>query len=393
MALQLIGRVQEGFAGQPAGAAAGDRHRRRPDRHRHDHRGRRRTTRSRSRSSSSAGRRWRPTRASEAELAKLYDAEEAEIAREFLEHGRAVRAERARAAAAGETARLRAAGRHVGRRLAGLPPRHGGQPGLPPEPRGDHQVLRGGRPLHREPVAAGLRPRRARRAAGGRVRAAGHDRGELRGTRGDAAGAQPVRRGRHVAQRHLRARAPGLVRDRHARPRRSRPSAPCSARTARSAGARRRASEIGFFTSYIRDGRTVSFYGDNHPIYAGSVVRAMASAKDGAPHVEALFAQGDRGAGPGGAAGARRGLAGVRGAAGRRLAAHGRARRSADADDRRGRRARARGGAPLRARAVLPAAELRGAGAAGRIEGAAPGDGGPGADRRLGRQAQRGCCR
>ena len=47
--------------------------------------------------------------------------------------------------------------------------------------------------------------------------------------------------------------------------------------------------EIGFFTSYIRDGRTVSYYGDNHPIYAGSVVRAMASAKDGAPHVEALF--------------------------------------------------------------------------------------------------------
>jgi len=34
----------------------------------------------------------------------------------------------------------------------------------------------------------------------------------------------------------------------------------------------------------------VSFYGDNHPVYAGSVVRAMASAKDGAPHVAELFA-------------------------------------------------------------------------------------------------------
>jgi NADPH-dependent glutamate synthase beta subunit-like oxidoreductase/NAD(P)H-flavin reductase len=45
----------------------------------------------------------------------------------------------------------------------------------------------------------------------------------------------------------------------------------------------------GFFTSYFRDGRTVSFYGDNHPHYAGSVVRAMASAKDGYPHVVALF--------------------------------------------------------------------------------------------------------
>jgi NADPH-dependent glutamate synthase beta subunit-like oxidoreductase/NAD(P)H-flavin reductase len=45
----------------------------------------------------------------------------------------------------------------------------------------------------------------------------------------------------------------------------------------------------GFFTSYLEDGRTVSFYGDNHPHYAGSVVRAMASAKDGYPHVVALF--------------------------------------------------------------------------------------------------------
>ena len=47
--------------------------------------------------------------------------------------------------------------------------------------------------------------------------------------------------------------------------------------------------EDGFFTSYLKDGRTVSFYGDNHPKYAGSVVRAMASAKDGYPHVVALF--------------------------------------------------------------------------------------------------------
>ncbi len=45
----------------------------------------------------------------------------------------------------------------------------------------------------------------------------------------------------------------------------------------------------GFFTSYLRDGKTVSFYGDNHPHYAGSVVKAMASAKDGYPHVTALF--------------------------------------------------------------------------------------------------------
>ncbi len=46
----------------------------------------------------------------------------------------------------------------------------------------------------------------------------------------------------------------------------------------------------GFFTSYAHEGRAVSFYGDNHPVYAGSVVRAMASAKDGYSFVEALFA-------------------------------------------------------------------------------------------------------
>jgi NAD(P)H-flavin reductase len=47
--------------------------------------------------------------------------------------------------------------------------------------------------------------------------------------------------------------------------------------------------EIGFFTSYNRDGKLISYYGDNHPLYAGNVVKAMASAKDGYPHVVELF--------------------------------------------------------------------------------------------------------
>jgi NADPH-dependent glutamate synthase beta subunit-like oxidoreductase/NAD(P)H-flavin reductase len=46
----------------------------------------------------------------------------------------------------------------------------------------------------------------------------------------------------------------------------------------------------GFYTSYERDGRTVSVYGDNHPTYAGNVVKAMASARDGYPAVVAGFA-------------------------------------------------------------------------------------------------------
>ncbi len=47
--------------------------------------------------------------------------------------------------------------------------------------------------------------------------------------------------------------------------------------------------ESGFFTSYEKDGRFISYYGDNHPRYAGNVVKAMASARDGYPEVLALF--------------------------------------------------------------------------------------------------------
>ncbi len=44
-----------------------------------------------------------------------------------------------------------------------------------------------------------------------------------------------------------------------------------------------------FFLSHEKDGRFVSFYGDNHPDYAGNVVKAMASAKRGAPAIFRLF--------------------------------------------------------------------------------------------------------
>jgi NADPH-dependent glutamate synthase beta subunit-like oxidoreductase/NAD(P)H-flavin reductase len=42
-------------------------------------------------------------------------------------------------------------------------------------------------------------------------------------------------------------------------------------------------------TSYQKDGKFISFYGDNHPVYAGNVVKAMASAKNGYPYVSKLF--------------------------------------------------------------------------------------------------------
>ena len=45
----------------------------------------------------------------------------------------------------------------------------------------------------------------------------------------------------------------------------------------------------GFFTSHNANGKFVTYYGDNHPRYNGNVVKAMASAKHGYPHVVALF--------------------------------------------------------------------------------------------------------
>jgi NADPH-dependent glutamate synthase beta subunit-like oxidoreductase/NAD(P)H-flavin reductase len=47
--------------------------------------------------------------------------------------------------------------------------------------------------------------------------------------------------------------------------------------------------ETGFFTSYEKQGRYISFYGDNHPVFAGNVVKAMASAKRGYLEIVELF--------------------------------------------------------------------------------------------------------
>ena len=47
--------------------------------------------------------------------------------------------------------------------------------------------------------------------------------------------------------------------------------------------------ETGFFTSYSKDGKYISVYGDNHPVYAGNVVKAMASARDGFKEIVRVF--------------------------------------------------------------------------------------------------------
>ncbi len=51
----------------------------------------------------------------------------------------------------------------------------------------------------------------------------------------------------------------------------------------------------GFFTSYqhpSRPDKLITFYGDNHPKYAGNVVKAMASARDGYPEIVSLLGTG-----------------------------------------------------------------------------------------------------
>ncbi|RMD71645.1 MAG: pyridine nucleotide-disulfide oxidoreductase, partial [Gammaproteobacteria bacterium] len=50
-----------------------------------------------------------------------------------------------------------------------------------------------------------------------------------------------------------------------------------------------KAPEFGPFTSYQREGRLVSFLGDTHPLFQGSVVKAIASAYRAYPHIMAAM--------------------------------------------------------------------------------------------------------
>ena len=96
-------------------------------------------------------------------------------------------------------------------------------------------------------------------------------------------------------------------------------------------------------TEIRADGRATSFFGDLHPSYAGNVVKAMASATQGAPIVSRMLAK----VAPASPVGDARIFRHARS----RISRDGRARRPAHADDRRSRRARAGGGATLPARA------------------------------------------
>jgi NADPH-dependent glutamate synthase beta subunit-like oxidoreductase/NAD(P)H-flavin reductase len=226
----------------------------------------------------------------EAALWKMYDPEETAIAREFLEHGRAVRAERARAAAAGETPNFQP-----------LVSGWGGvslvyRRGLKDSPayRLNHeeiskffeegiQFIEKLSPLACVPDEHGALKEvvfERVEGEGGTWKASGETVTLPARALFVAAGTQPnitsERENPGAFEVDTRARAFKsfqAVRGDDGTPR-LRPAP---------------AGEVGFFTSYNKGGRLISFYGDNHPAYAGSVVKAMASAKDGYPHVAALF--------------------------------------------------------------------------------------------------------
>ena len=89
---------------------------------------------------------------------------------------------------------------------------------LPPQPRGGRQGARGRHPLHREPVARSRRVPDEHGARAGAAASSGRAMkdGKLQGHRRDrrAAGAHRLRRRGHRAQRHLREGVPGHVRAR-----------------------------------------------------------------------------------------------------------------------------------------------------------------------------------
>ncbi len=225
-----------------------------------------------------------------ATLELTYDHEEREVALEFLEHGRAVRAERTRAVAAGEVPNF-----------APLVEKWGGVSLVYRRDMSDSPAYR----LNHEEITKffeeGVRfveklaPLACVPDERGALKAVEFERlalvdGELKGTGEQVtlpARSLFVAAGTSPNVTYERERPGSFEIDHRAKAFKSFKAVrgDDGALKLEDAG-----SGVGFFTSYLRDGHTVSYYGDNHPVYAGSVVRAMASAKDGAPHVEALFA-------------------------------------------------------------------------------------------------------
>ena len=290
MALQLTGAYKRSSLANLQVRLPAHRHRRRPDRASTRRPSCSPTTSCRSRRRSSASRRW--SRAfGETRVRGVVRRRGERDPRRVPARTAAPSAPSARARATeGREPRLPAAARRVGRRVARLPQE------ASPTRRPIASTTRRSRSASRRACASSRACRRSRRSP---TRAARVKRDDASRSAG-AATSSSCRRARCASPR---ARRPTRSTRRSTRARSSSTSAASSRRTRRRATPTARSTLTpdpnGFFTSYNSDGHTVSYYGDNHPRYAGSVVKAMASAKHGFRVVAELFGEAPRDAGAG----------------------------------------------------------------------------------------------
>ena len=324
MALQLTGAYKRDVAREPAGAAAGDRHRRRPDRDRHRDRAARLLRRCRSRRRSSAiddARRRAAARRRARDVrrrgARASSTSSSSTAARSATSARAPRDE-------GREPRLPAAARRVGRRHARLPQARCIDS---PAYRLNHEEVdksleEGVRYVENlAPIEAVLDERGARqgddassgrRSTDGKWSAPARSSSCRRARVCVAAGTSPntIYEKEYPGTFELDERRQFFQAAQGARRRRTASSSlePADA-------------EDGFFTSLQRrTARVVSFYGDNHPHYAGSVVKAMAQREGRLPARRRALRRRARALDADGAAGARRATLGALFAEARRRA-------------------------------------------------------------------------
>ncbi len=225
--------------------------------------------------------------ASEAAVRARFDAEELGILDEFLAHGRAIRDERARAAAAGEQPDFAPLVRAWG----GVTLFYRKALRDAPAYRQNHEEINEAL-TEGIAIAPGMNP----------VEAVPDEWGALRAVRFEHSGEDGAAEGVVIPLKSLFIAAgtspntiyeqefPGSFELDGKFFRRFDPTADGTTLVAAAGALTPKLGSPSPFTSYVQDGRRITFYGDNHPVYAGNVVKAMASAKDGYPYVVGLFA-------------------------------------------------------------------------------------------------------
>jgi NADPH-dependent glutamate synthase beta subunit-like oxidoreductase/NAD(P)H-flavin reductase len=230
----------------------------------------------------------------EAEVWSRLNAEEREIYAEFLAHGRAVRAERERARAAGETPDFVSLVRAWGgvsiiyrKRLQDSPAYRLNHEEVAKSLEEGICFVENMSPVEAVPdqygaVESVVFERMAFDAETGRWRASGEKVTFPARTVCVAAGTSPniIYEKEHPGTFALDERREFFAPHRVERDETGRPRLVPAPKDARA-----------FFTSYEKDGRFITYYGDNHPAYAGNVVKAMASARRGYAEIAALFAE------------------------------------------------------------------------------------------------------